>query len=128
MLEHSYAKALERSVTAGKSPKEAVSALHAILERRGRLALFPRIARAFTRIAQQGKEKNTITLSVAPSHAIHANKEAKDVLTSLKIDAEEMETKTDETLIGGWRLEGREHLYDASFKKHLLSIYNRITR
>lgn len=128
MLEHSYAKALERSVEGGKPPKEAVAALHAILEHRGRLALFPRIARAFARIAQRGKGKNTIILSVAPSHSVHAKKEAKDVLSSLKIDTDEMETKADETLIGGWRLEGREYLYDASFKKHLLSIYNRITQ
>ncbi len=128
MLEQSYATALVRSVSAGKNPKEAVAAIREILVRRGRLALLPRIARAFERIAARERMHNTLTLTVAPSHAVHAKKEAKEVLAALKIEADDFETKTDETLIGGWRLEGRDYLFDASFKKHLLSIYNRITK
>ena len=48
-----------------------------------------------------------------------------EALKAMQVKADDIEVKTDEHLIGGWRLEGREHLYDASFKKHLLSIYNR---
>lgn len=123
--EYAYAKALQRAVESGKTPKAAVTALHEILTRRGRTALLPRIARAFTRIAAREHGKNTLMLSVAGTHATHAKKEAKEVLATLNMDTDDIETVTDESLIGGWRLEGKEYLVDASFKKHLLSIYNR---
>lgn len=124
-MEQQYAAALWKILQSGKNPKAAVTALYEILVWRGRLSLLPRIARAFARIAARERTKNTLTLSVAATHATHAKKEAKELLAAMNIDAEDVETKTDENLIGGWRLEGREHLYDASFKKHLLSIYNR---
>jgi len=31
----------------------------------------------------------------------------------------------DESLIGGWRLEGKETLVDASYKRELLELFNR---
>ena len=39
-----------------------------------------------------------------------------------------MKVRVDDSLIGGWRLEGRERLIDASYKELLLSIYNRATQ
>ena len=52
----------------------------------------------------------------------------KDLLKDMGADTHEVETKVDTSLIGGWRLEGRENLVDASFKKHLLTVYNRVTK
>ena len=126
-LEDSYAEALQRMVQAGKSPKAAVTALHQSLIKSGRIALLSRIARAFGRLSQREHARNVVTLSVAGKSA-HAKSEVKVLLDAMGVNPEEVETKTDDTLIGGWRLEGRETLYDASFKKHLLSIYNRTTQ
>lgn len=126
MLEHAYARALQRVLESGKAPKAAVTALYEVLAQRGRVSLLPRIARAFERISARERTRSALTLSVASAHATGAKKEAKDILAAMHVDADDVEVRTDESLIGGWRLEGREHLYDASFKKHLLSIYNRI--
>ena len=42
--------------------------------------------------------------------------------------AKDVDVALDDSLIGGWRLEGRGNLVDASFKKSLLDMYNRTTQ
>ena len=125
-MENNYAEALKRMVEGGKSPKAAVSALENVLQGRGRTALLPKIAYAFKKLVEKERRRNTITLSVSKEGQARSKKEAKEILRAMQVDADDVETKIDDTLIGGWRLEGREHLYDASFKKHLLSIYAKV--
>jgi F0F1-type ATP synthase delta subunit len=128
-MEHAYAEALWKAVVRGMDPKKAVRALHDILVVRGRETLFPRIAKAFERIAQRSMVKEGISLYVArESDAHRARAEVKRALDETGLAGEKIsEVKIDPTLIGGWRLEARERLVDASFKKQLLSIYNRTT-
>lgn len=127
-MENNYAQALYRMLAGGMKPKEAVKKLHDMLERQGRTALLPKIGRAFGRIAMREGKKGAVTLTIAREKDERgALSEAKDILNEMDIAAKDVEVRVDENLIGGWRLEGREHLVDASFKKHLLSIYNRAT-
>ena len=73
--------------------------------------------------------KNGITLTVAREKDERSAKSAvKDVLADMNASTKDVSVKVDESLIGGWRLEGREMLVDASWKKSLLSIYNRATQ
>jgi len=126
-MEHSYATALWKIIGAGTAPKRAISQLREHLALRGRLALLPRIARAFARHATRERAKNTLTLSVGAQGAAEAKREANALLAGMHIDRHDVETVVDETLVGGWRLEGREYLYDASYKRYLLDIYRRMT-
>ncbi len=128
-METVYAQALWKLIQNGKKPKEAVHALHEMLARLGRVSLLPKIGRVFARIAERDQSRNGVVLSIAREKDERAaHKAVKDILSEMDIDAKDMTTQVDETLIGGWRLEGREKLVDASFKKHLLSLYNRATR
>ena len=116
-------------VKKGMDAKKAVSALREILARHGRQELLPRIGRAFERIAKREQAKSAVVLSVArEKDARKAEREAKDFLKDVGVDAKEISIHIDDTLIGGWRIEGREHLHDASYKKSLLSMYNRSTQ
>ena len=133
-MEHSYAAALWKMIGGGlpagrqgTAPKRAISQLREHLALRGRLALLPRIARAFARHAAREHAKDTLTLSVGAAGAAEAKREAKALLSGMHIAEHDVETVVDETLIGGWRLEGREYLFDASYKKYLLDIYRRMT-
>lgn len=125
-IEHSYAEALRRLVEKGKNPKTAVSELHTALKKQGRTQLMPRIARAFKRVAERDAARNTVRLYVAGANT-HAKTSAKHALEAMSVDAKDVEVIEDATLIGGWRLEGREQLYDASYKKKLLELYRRVT-
>jgi len=127
-MENHYAQALYAMLEKGMKPHEAVKKLREALQRAGRETLLPKIGRAFARIATREGKRSAVTLTVA-----HAKDErgalsaAKDFLKEIDVAAKDVEVIVDENLVGGWRLEGREHLVDASFKKHLLSIYNRAT-
>ena len=128
-MENAYAQALWKMIQGGKKPKEAVTALHEMLIRLGRSALMPKIAHAFVRIAERDRARNGVVLSIAREKDERvAHKQANAFLAEMQIDAKDVTTHIDESLIGGWRLEGRERLVDASFKKQLLSLYNRATQ
>ena len=128
-MENAYAQALWQMVEKGMKPKEAVAKIREALEKRGRLSILPKVGRAFARIAARESAKRAIVLSVAKEKdAADAKREMKDIFREMGVEAGDVEVRLDETLIGGWRLEGRERLHDASYKKSLLSIYNRATQ
>lgn len=128
-MEATYAQALWQMIERGATPKRAVEALHESLVARGREALMPRIAKAFARLAARDKERSGLILSVArEKDERKALEEAKEALVQMHTpNQDDIKVVVDESLIGGWRLEGSEHLVDASWKKHLISIYNRAT-
>lgn len=127
-MEQDYAQALWKMTEDEMDAKKAVHALHELLVKTGREALLPRIGRAFARIAERESKKNDVVLSVArESDERTAHREANKVLSEMSVEAKELKTQVDDTLIGGWRVEGREMLVDKSYKKELLSLYNRVT-
>lgn len=128
-METAYAHALWRMIEKGMGPAEAVAAIKNNLAVRGRVVLLPKIGRAFARLAAREARKNTMTLSVArQKDAVHALKAAEKMLTEQGITETDLCETIDESLIGGWRLEGRGLLFDTSWKKSLLTIYNRATQ
>ncbi len=128
-METAYAQALAKMIASGRGPKEAVEALRQLLVRLGRAALLPKIGRAFARIAERERGRAGVVLTTARESDNHvAHHEAESILSDMGVDARDVTMRTDESLIGGWRLEGRERLVDASFKKYLLSLYNRATQ
>ncbi len=131
-MEKHYAQALWKMVEGGMTPHKAVSALKELLVREGRSALMPRIARAFQRIAAQEGNTSTMVLTVArEKDEREAHKEALEMLKKLGVGdlpagKAGLETQVDDSLIGGWRLEGRSILVDQSYKSQLLALYNRV--
>jgi F0F1-type ATP synthase delta subunit len=125
-MEEAYAQALWKMVKEGTAPSKAVHALSELLKSHGRLALMPRIGKAFARIAERQLQKETMTLTVAREKDERAAKAAaKEVLAELKLEAKEVSVKVDDSLIGGWRLEGKEVLVDRSYKTRLLGVFNK---
>lgn len=131
-MEKAYAQALWQMIEGGMEPSKAVHAIHTQLDSQGRQELMPRIARSFERLVARERTRATVTLTVADkAHEHAARKEALTHLSTLgrsDLPKQDIEIRIDDSLIGGWRLEGREQLVDASYKKHLLAIYNLATR
>lgn len=127
-MEIAYAQALWKMVDGGMTPAKAVRALHETLKMHGREALLPRIASAFVRIAERETKRTDVVLTVArEKDERRAHKEVKEILTRMGVETKDLKTQVDDTLIGGWRLEGREQLVDASYKSQLLELFNRAT-
>lgn len=118
-MEQAYAQALWDLIQKGEKPKEAVTKIQAVLEKRGRAALLPAVGRAFERLAKREAQKNRTVLVIA-----RKSDEAKARRESGAPDAE---ITIDETLIGGWQLFDKGTLRDESWKSALVSIYNSAT-
>ena len=128
-MEQAYAQALWQMIVGGTPHDTAVRALRESLAAHGRVALLPRIGRAFARLAERESKKRDVFLTVAREEDVkHAEKEAHEAISALGVQKHDLKTRVDDTLIGGWRLEGRETLVDASYKKQLLDIYGRVTQ
>lgn len=122
-----YAEALWRVVEKGKTPKAAVSALYRMLEAQGRLRLLRPIGKSFARVAEKKERASKITLSIArEKDARAAIREAASILAGFGAKKEDLALAVDPDIVGGWRLEGRGKLIDASYKKHLLNIYDNV--
>ena len=119
-METAYAHALWNLVKKGMKPAEALSSIVDMLKQKGRMALLPKIARAFERIANRESNRTSTTLFVAHE------KDAKKAMLESKVP--EADVLVDSTLIGGWRLIQGDTLIDASWKKHLLSMYNAVAK
>jgi F-type H+-transporting ATPase subunit delta len=127
-MEKAYAQALWSLVERGMDLKKAVHAVHEKLASEGRSSLMPRVARAFERLAERENRKRGFVLTVAhEKDAEGAKKEAKTYTSEFGIDVADLKTQVDDSLIGGWRLEGNERLVDASYKQRLLELFNSVT-
>jgi F0F1-type ATP synthase delta subunit len=120
----------------GATPSKAVHALRELLASHGREALLPHIARAFARLAEQQSSRNDIVLTIAHEHdEKDAQKEAMKFVVEMDSKSarggsalgRDLKTQVDDSIIGGWRLEGRGVLVDASYKQQLLELFNRVT-
>lgn len=110
-------------------PKKALHALVESLKARGREALLPRIASAFERLAEREMRKREIVVSVAhEKDGSAAKRDVKKILEEINASAKDIKVAVDESLIGGWRLEGAGVLIDNSFKKSLLEMYTHATQ
>ncbi len=127
-MENAYAQALWKILSGGTEAKKAVASLRDTLVLHGREALLPRIAKAFARLAQAESQKHSVILSVArEKDARRAEHEIKDALKAMGANASAVTVLVDDTLIGGWKLQSGQHLLDRSFKKQLVTIYQRAT-
>lgn len=126
-MENAYAQALWKMVEGGMTPLKAVAAIKETLAAHGRTALLPRIARAFARLAEREARKSDVVLTIADEKDEKgAKKAAQEILTKLGLESEGLKTRVDDTVIGGWRLEGKGLLVDHSYKQRLLSMYTRV--
>jgi len=117
-MPENYTQALI-NLAAKTSPKEAADALVKNLEMRGRAKLLPRIAHALSRAAEKAAAQPEEVLVVArEKDAAHAHK-----ASSLP----EAKVLVDPTIVGGWQARKGSTLTDASFKKQLKDLFNRVT-
>lgn len=124
-MEQAYAQALWKLIEGGAKPAEALKSLHEQLKKTGRVMLLKKIESAFKRLAQRKLSSGEARLYVANEKTARAA--VKEAAAALNLPDGDMRVCVDESIIGGWRFEEKERMLDASFKKHLLSLYNRAT-
>lgn len=113
MNANNYSYALKNSLKQNENSKEVVINFLAVLEKRGSLKLIPRILKSLEKVLEkQFKNKTKLVLA--------KNNQAKPNNINL---AENVLTEIDNSLIGGYKIEGDGYLIDESYKTKLLKIY-----
>lgn len=124
-MQNVYAQALFKILESDIKPHEAVRNLREHLTMRGRLSLLPKIGTALGRLLERQQASETRLYVAREKDAKRAVKEA---VAMLDLKNGDMQVCVDQSFIGGWRLQEKNRLTDASYKKHLLSIYNSATQ
>ena len=131
MYQDDYVYALSQ-VLVGKSAQEK-EFLYAnfigVLTARGHLKLLPHIQSALQRISQARERRENIRVSTRSPEAHRRFRGSIETYVKefggQNTDVEEI---IDENIIGGFRIEGKDHLVDASYRKMLLELYKKMVQ
>ena len=124
-LEEQYAHAIhEASLKKGHTTHALFTRMYEALKRRNHEKLLPRILAEYEKIAANAKSSQ-MKISIAHEKD---KKPALDQLKALAPEDQTFELCEDKSLVSGYVIEGRDFRYDASGKRSLLNLYNRLVR
>ncbi len=120
-----YAKALH-SATLGlnrEDTDERIKSFIEVIKSRGHEKLLPSILSSYEKKANQKDEY--VTLTVATERNL---KEIKEEIEnySEEFSLQDLKTEIDKSIIGGYVLRSQNNLYDKSFRKALIKLYQKI--
>lgn len=125
-LEEAYATAIYHAHMKGIDETKLLSRLIALLKKRGHLKLLPKICRHLKGLQVKDLRRNTAAVRVAKeAHTSRYKKEIDNACKKLGIT--ETAVVIDDTLIGGYVVEGNNTLIDASYKDILLQLYKKVS-
>lgn len=128
MHKDEYAHALMMALE-GVDEKEATKRAErfaALLRRSGHIRLLPKILATYERMTAERAQKEGIVVSVAKEGDAHTYaSEIKKVAAEMGAGNEALIIRTDETLVGGYKVKTRDKSIDRSFKRALTTIYHR---
>ena len=109
----------EMTTHTGGQTKAALDSFVEYIHARGYAKLLPRILAEYERLSQSAKQSSTVV-------TLAAKRDLKDVLAAHGIE-EKVETRIDETIVGGYTIETDSRFIDASHKNALIRLYQTFT-
>ena len=103
----------------GAHSKAALDSFVQYIHARGYAKLLPGILAEYERLGQSATESGTIV-------TLAKKRDMKDILAANGID-EKVETRIDETIVGGYTIETDSRFIDASHKNALIRLYQTLT-
>lgn len=128
MHQDEYAQALIKALenTTREEAGEIVKRFIALVRRAGHIRLLPKIVAAYERLQKIREKRSGAIVSIAKEQDAQIYDRAiKEAVGELRVSSETITLRTDETLIGGYRVTTRDKMIDRSFKRSLSTIYHR---
>lgn len=127
-MHEAYARALYTTAR-GKSPEEQARVFEVLLDllrKRGHESLIPKIHRTFAMLISTEEEKDEVELTLAKaSYFDRFESDIRDTVKKHFGDARiQSVIRIDNSLIGGYVVRKGDREVDASYKTHLLSLFN----
>lgn len=121
-----YAQALKEIIRDGKGNEETIGVSFVnLLKKKGHIKLLPQILKEFEKFSEKDIDTKQVVLTVA--RIADENRFKSDALQYITgFDEGHLKTKIDESLVGGFKIETKDIVVDASYKKKLLNLYREI--
>jgi F0F1-type ATP synthase delta subunit len=127
MRVHDYSEAVRTLVREGFSLDAALDGLRTMLTTRGHSRLYPKILKELLTESIKDEVRDTATVTVARKGDAEAHeKEIKTHLTTLS--QKHHTVVVDESIVGGYIVEGTNARIDNSYKKRLLTLYRSLIK
>jgi len=125
-MKNAYVTALNDCLLAGMPVETALTELRAVLDKRGHARLWPQIMKATYRILSVKLKRREPAVTVAKEGGVD-EAAIKAALERLGVAAATpYATTIDPSLVGGFTLRVKDTLLDASYKRSLKNLYERI--
>jgi len=127
-LEKKYAQALADLAKNKSSDEISVIFLNfiSLLKKRGHYSLLPKILKSLENIKQK-KDLNAVEFIVSSAKQEDKFKPKLVEFKKYFSGEEKVKTKIDETIVGGFIIKSKNIIIDGSYKKALMSLYNKFT-
>ncbi|MCE9644259.1 F0F1 ATP synthase subunit delta [Candidatus Parcubacteria bacterium] len=125
MLAKYYALAIALAI-AGKSGKELDATLErffVLLKEKGHVTLLPHILRELDRYSELLKTRDSVTITTPTPASPEHVEQIKKSFAEYGVGEQALVKALDGYLIGGFTIKTRDLRIDASFKRHLLDLY-----
>ena len=130
MLPEKYAKALY-DLMKDKSENEQdklFSNFLKVLERNGHSKLLPRVLKSFEKISFQEKTDTSVDFVVSDSKFEDKYKAQIKKYSKYFDKDQEVQTKTDSSIVGGFMIRSKNVVVDGSYKRSLVNLYNKFIK
>jgi len=128
-MDRTYAQALIEG-SQGKDARELsvfAKTFVAYLKSKGHEKLLPKIFRRYEELLAREQKKNTISITLGHEKVLHGHKQdLQEELKKIFGKEVDIETRVDESLIGGYLVEGKGIRIDRSFKSSLKNLYQKM--
>ena len=129
MLAPMYARALYSALQDSREEHHntLVENFLALLQKKGHAGLITQILREYEKIEQSRKVSDVGVLEVARKHDVEKLKDRIDAAAlTLGVRREGLEVSENDTLVGGFILRREHEQVDASYRRQLLKLYQRL--
>lgn len=122
-----YSKAVSELIRDGMTFDTALTNLKRMLQARGHTRLYRKILTLLIIDSEKEEKENAVTLILA--HKEDEAKYSKEIKEARTMgNTETHQTRIDQTIIGGFIIQGGQQRIDQSYKRRLLTLYRSLTQ
>lgn len=122
-LEEKYAHGLFEAQRFGKTPHQILAAARKILDSRGHQKLLPRIFAEYEKLERRAAAAAARVIIAREEDRVSALGKARELFA----EGDRFELCVDPRLLSGYVVRGGSFLYDASARRALVELYNKLT-
>lgn len=126
-MKQAYITALTEALLNTKDVDGALESTQALLIKKGHVRLWPAVLKGVVRALEKFEREDTPRIIVAKESAKNSDALQK-ALATLAVTNKNEKMEVDSSLIGGFVVQYKDKMVDASYKRALIDLYRKVTK